>query len=94
MRWVAAALLALVPQVALALACGPRAEMINVLAGKYGEQPVSVATSGPNAVQVYANLQSGSWTVVMFMAARPDVACVIAGGEDFDLLPIEKGEKS
>jgi hypothetical protein len=72
-----------------AAACSDAKEIVAYLAEKYGEQEAitMISMRGPS-LTIYANPETGSFTVIATMATQPDIACVIDTGTDFTILPI------
>lgn len=70
------------------VACGPRDKLEAHLSIKFGEARFAQAMSAGNAVNFYANSQSGSWTLVV--VTPQGMACVMAAGQDFETAkPVE-----
>jgi len=69
--------------------CGPREQLVKVLADQYKEDPVGIGLARPGQVlEVFAS-SSGSWTMVMTM---PDgKACLIAAGDNWEMVTKIKG---
>lgn len=79
MKYLAAIILFLIPSVALAQAfCGPRGDVVTLLAEEYGEHSLFVGiTEGGPAVEIYGK-PNGAWTALF---TRPNgVSCVMAAG--------------
>ena len=73
------------PAVAQDRQCGPRDDVLRVLADRYGETRQSVAiTVGGSMFEMLANLSTGSWTAIMTSAAG--VTCLELSGENFEVL--------
>jgi hypothetical protein len=70
-------------------ACGPREQLVKILADQYKEDPVGMGLSQPGQVlEVFAS-SNGSWTMVMTM---PDgKACMIAAGDNWEMVTKVKG---
>ena len=70
-------------------ACGPREQLVKLLADQYKEDPVGMGLSQPGQVlEVFAS-SNGSWTMVMTM---PDgKACMIAAGDNWEMVTKVKG---
>lgn len=82
--------LLLVPSDAAAQAtCGPRDQLVKLLADQYKEDPVGMGLAQPGQVlEVFAS-QAGSWSMVMTM---PDgKACLIAAGDNWEMVAKIKG---
>jgi hypothetical protein len=70
-------------------ACGPREQLVKILVDQYKEDPVGIGLSQPGQVlEVFAS-STGSWTMVMTM---PDgKACMIAAGDNWEMVTKVKG---
>lgn len=65
--------------------CAPRQQVVDRLATKYGETRQSMGLGANNAVvEVFASLESGSWTITVTMANG--VTCLVASGQAFEEL--------
>lgn len=62
----------------VALACAQHGTMVENLADKYGEQKTSAGLTGQQVMEVYANPETGTWTVLMVNAEG--LACMVAAG--------------
>ena len=60
--------------------CKPRAEVVALLAGSFGETPRSMGLSDAGMLlEVWASDETGTWSITF---TRPDgTACLIAAGE-------------
>src|SRR3954469_617126 len=69
--------------------CGPREQLVKLLADQYKEDPVGIGLAQPGQVlEVFAS-SAGSWTMVMTM---PDgKACLIAAGNNWEMVTKIKG---
>ena len=72
-------------------ACGPREQLVKLLADQYKENPVGMGLSQPGQIlEVFAS-SKGSWTMVMTM---PDgKACMIAAGDNWEMVTRVKGNR-
>ncbi|MCB5176050.1 hypothetical protein [Microvirga lenta] len=69
--------------------CGPRDQLVKVLSEQYKESPVSIGLAQPGrVVEVFAS-SSGTWSMVMTMPNG--TACMIAAGENWEMLSRVKG---
>ena len=70
-------------------ACGPREQLVKLLSDQYKEESVGMGLSQPGQVlEVFAS-SNGSWTMVMTM---PDgKACMIAAGDNWEMVTKVKG---
>jgi hypothetical protein len=65
--------------------CAPRPQVVERLASKYGETRQSMGLGSNNAVmEVFASLDSGSWTITVTMANG--LTCLVASGQAFEEL--------
>lgn len=74
--------------------CGPEKTIVDlVMSPKYNEDQLLVLGSPKGQLKLYANLVTGSWTLIGFPVAMPGVVCVIGAGVKIDLsaLPLKKG---
>jgi hypothetical protein len=69
--------------------CGPRDQLVKVLSDQYKENPVGMGLAQPGQVlEVFAS-SSGSWTMVV---TKPDgTSCMIAAGDNWEMLKEVKG---
>lgn len=69
--------------------CGPREQLVKLLADQYKEDPVGIGLAQPGQVlEVFAS-SNGSWTMVMTM---PDgKTCLIAAGDNREMVTKIKG---
>lgn len=69
--------------------CGPREQLVKLLADQYKEDPVGIGLAQPGSVlEVFAS-SAGTWTMVMTM---PDgKACLIAAGDNWEMVAKVKG---
>jgi len=70
--------------------CGPRHQIVKLLSDRYKEDPVGIGLARPGQVlEVFAS-QAGTWSMVMTM---PDgKACLIAAGENCEMMTKIKGD--
>ena len=90
-RLIASALaLALLPGLAAAQPqqCGARAQILEVLAERYGESRQSIGLTSQGAVvETFASAETGTWTItVTFPQGK---MCLIASGQAFETLADE-----
>lgn len=73
--------------------CGPRAEIVKVLAEKYHELPrIAGAIEGLAMMEAYVS-ERGTWTIVVTNSAG--LTCLMAAGHAWDELPpLKKGKPS
>lgn len=65
--------------------CKDRGEIIKILASKYNEHQRAYGIQQNGSVmEIYANLETGSWTVLITMPAQ---SCVVASGQAWEELP-------
>ena len=66
-------------------ACAPRDQVVERLAGKYGETRQSMGLGSNNAVmEVFASDETGSWTITVTMTNG--MTCLVASGQAFEEL--------
>jgi hypothetical protein len=63
--------------------CGPRDQVVQALATKYGETRRSVGMSGPDQMmELFAADETRTWTILV---SRPDgSSCLVASGSNFE----------
>ncbi len=65
--------------------CGPHQEVVDRLAGKFGENRRSIALAANNSViEVFASDETGSWTITATAPGGP--TCLIASGQAYQQL--------
>jgi hypothetical protein len=65
--------------------CADHAEMTAMLASRFGETRQSIGlASDDSLVEVFAALDTGTWSITVTMAGGP--TCLVAAGEGFQLL--------
>lgn len=65
--------------------CAPRDQVVARLADKYGESRQAMGLGSNNAVmEVFANIEGGSWTVTVTMANG--MTCLVASGQAYEAL--------
>jgi hypothetical protein len=68
--------------------CAVRTDIVEGLAERYGErQMMSGLNPDGSMVQIFANVETGTWTALVVEANG--MACLVAAGEDFDAAPSE-----
>lgn len=65
--------------------CGPRGDVLSVLTGQYGETQQSQGFGANVLMEVFANPETGSWTIAVTMPSG--VTCLVASGADFHAIP-------
>lgn len=77
---------ALVPVSAAAQgSCTAHADMVRHLAEGWGESRQAIALdSGSAMVEVYANADTGTWTLVVTQPGAP--SCMVASGQAFEMV--------
>jgi len=73
--------------------CAKRDSMITQLKKKFGESERGIGVSGTEAViEIWSSEETGTWTIVM---TRPNgIACVMAAGDSWTDIPVEKGPET
>lgn len=65
--------------------CAPHAQVVERLAAGYGETRQSIGVGSDNTVvEVFASLETGSWTITVTAAGGP--TCLVASGQAFQNL--------
>ena len=65
--------------------CAPHADMLAVLAKKYGEALQAVGIANENHFIEVLSSRQGSFTILV---TKPDcMACILAAGQDFEQVP-------
>jgi len=69
--------------------CGPREHLVKLLSDQYKEDPIGIGLAQPGQVlEVFAS-SNGTWSMVMTM---PDgKACLIAAGDNWEMVTRVKG---
>ncbi|RBO52132.1 hypothetical protein DSD19_16695 [Rhodovulum sp. BSW8] len=71
--------------------CGPREGILSQLRDRYGESRQAIGLAANNAVvEVFANTQTGTWTVTGTFANG--LTCLIASGGSFETLDEPSGQ--
>jgi hypothetical protein len=69
--------------------CGPREQLVRLLADQYKEDPIGIGLAQPGQVMEVFASSNGSWTMIMTM---PDgKACMIAAGDNWEMVTKIKG---
>lgn len=68
--------------------CGPRADVLAVLANKFSETRRGLGLAGPSSVvELFASTTTGTWTVTVTL---PDGrTCLLVSGEGWEAVPVE-----
>jgi hypothetical protein len=68
--------------------CGPREQVLSVLATKFNETRRSIGlAANAQVIEIFANAESGTWTITVSL---PDGAtCLVASGSNFETLSEE-----
>jgi hypothetical protein len=88
-----AAVFAAPPTASASSICAERDSMITKLKDKYGEAERGMGLSGTEAViEIWSSEKTGTWTIVM---TKPNgVSCVMAAGDSWMDIPVEKGPET
>lgn len=70
---------------AAGMQCAPRDAVMAKLSGQFGEVAQAAGLSEAGIVSVYANPDTGTWTLVLFKADQS--ACLMASGEAWGGMP-------
>ena len=65
--------------------CAPHASMIMKLDMRYGEARLGIGRGGSNLFEMWANIETGSWTILEVFPSG--MACVRAAGEGWTVDP-------
>lgn len=68
-------------------ACAPHAVVIEQLADGWGEGRVSIGLSRGALVEMFANRETGTWTITVTGAGG--LTCIVAAGEAFETVAPE-----
>lgn len=69
--------------------CGPRQELVKNLGERFKEAPIGRGITQPGQVlEIFAS-QSGTWTMVV--TTPNGTSCLIAAGENWDMMALAKG---
>ena len=81
----------LAPSIAFAQsACLPHAQMVDLLAGRYSEQPVSAGLeNGGRLLELFTTPDRATWTLVM--TSPNGMACAVAVGLEWQAAAKPKG---
>jgi hypothetical protein len=84
----ATALAVLLPLSVSAQVCAPRENAVDYLGLNFGESRQAVGLEGGGSmVEVFANIETGSWTIIFTNADM--VSCFVASGGNFEGTPTE-----
>ena len=80
---IATALAALIAMPAWASNCAIRTDVVETLAGRYGEVRQGAGlTNGGGMLEVFASEETGTWTILV---SHPNgITCIVASGRAFD----------
>lgn len=68
-----------------ALSCANRADMVELLARRFGEAPRAVGLANPSAVIEVFTSRAGTWTILL---SKPDGAsCIVSAGSNWEENP-------
>lgn len=74
-------------------ACGPRAQVVALLTGEFGETRRGLGLAGDRAaVELWASAETGSWTLTVTLGDGR--TCLIARGTDFVAMDEAPGRPS
>lgn len=80
-----AAMMALFSLPVMAAECGPREQVLTVLAGKFGEGRIGAGiTPNGNIVESWVNLETGTWSITVRDANG--LMCLVASGDNWNML--------
>ncbi len=78
------------PAAAQAPQCGARQAMIDRLASKYGEHPVSLGVTATGSLLEVLASAAGTWTILVTVPGGP--TCLVSAGEGWRDLPLQVAE--
>lgn len=81
-----AAILSATPALAQTPQCGPKADVLKMIAEKYGESPIFDGATRSSQVIVTVNSDTGTWSVLSLNA---ELACLRASGLSFTTMPVK-----
>ncbi|MDP5216682.1 hypothetical protein Q5Y75_05585 [Ruegeria sp. 2205SS24-7] len=64
--------------------CAPRDTVVERLQSKYGETRQAMGVAGRSLMEVWANEESGSWTILLTMPGG--ISCLGASGQSYEEL--------
>ncbi len=70
--------------------CGDRNEMARRLVDQYGETLMGAGLGGPTLLEVWANCETGTWTILKTYTTG--TACVMAAGTNWHGAGCEPGQ--
>jgi len=70
--------------------CGDRAKIIKVLSSKYKETPTAFGIAGKHYLAELFTSATGSWTLLM--TEPRGTTCILATGQSWETIPLNKGE--
>ena len=62
--------------------CGPRDQWVQVLGESYGETRQGVGLLGASMMELFANLDTGTWTILI--TAPGQATCAVADGQNYE----------
>ena len=62
--------------------CAPRADVIERLEERYGETVQGVGLARQGAVEIFANTETGSWTITLTHPSG--ITCLVAAGRNYE----------
>ena len=67
--------------------CAPREQVVEMLTEQYGESVQSMGINNGVVIEMWANVETGTWTILM---TRPDgISCAPADGNGFERVDSE-----
>ena len=72
--------------------CGDRAVMVKKLSDRYGEVQMGAGLAGTLMLEIWANCQTGTWSVLKTHANG--TACLMAAGQDWQGVGCEPGQNT
>ena len=75
--------------------CSPKDQLLDLITGqKYREVPFLILGGSTGARQLFVNLVTGSWTIIGFPTALPNMACVLDTGIGIKKAPLPEIRKT
>ncbi len=72
------------PAIAQSSNCAPYSILVSGLAESYGETRQTIGLSRRGVVEIYANLETGTWSAIV--TAPSGMSCMVAEGKSFEVV--------
>jgi hypothetical protein len=86
----AAACVPLISPASAQAPCGPREEIVKALGETFKEAPIGMGVTQPGQVLELFASPSGTWTMVV--TTPNGTSCLIAAGENWDMIRVARGQ--